>query len=111
MVYDICQSQASQFYTWYDYVVSAIIVQLNSQYDYYHPLLPMFYIVPIPVRFNQTTYHVTEGTDSYAVITLEALAIPTRSFSVYVNVRDNRAVGEHHAIRSLWTNLFQYHCT
>ena len=71
----------------------------------------MFHIVPIPVRFNQTTYYVTEGKNSYAVITLEALATPTRSFYVYVNVRGSSAKGEHHAIHSLWTKLFQYHCT
>ena len=80
-------------------------MQLNSQYDYYHPLL--FHIVPIEVRFNQTTYHVTEGVNSYAEITLEALAIPTRSFFVYVSTRDGSAVGEHYAVHS----LFQYHCT
>ena len=70
-------------------------------------LLCMFHIVPILVRFNQTTYYVAEGVDSYAVITLEALAIPTRSFYVYVTTRDGSAVGEHHAIHS----LFHYHCT
>ena len=70
-------------------------------------LLPMFYIVPIPVLFNQTAYVVTEGVNSYAEITLEALTIPTRSFYVYVTTRDGSAVGEHHAIHS----LFHYHCT
>ena len=59
----------------------------------------MFHIVPIPVRFSYTTYHVTEGVNSYADITVEALAIRTKSFYVYVNTRDGSAVGEHHAIR------------
>ena len=63
----------------------------------------MFHIVPIRVVFSQPTYRVTEGEDSYAEITLEALErIPTRSFSVYVNTRDGSADGEHHAIHSLW---------
>ena len=87
------------------YVLICCYVQLNSQYDYYHPLL--FHIVPIPVRFNQTTYYVTEGENSYDLITLEALATPTRSFYVYVTTRDESAVGEHYAVHS----LFQYHCT
>ena len=65
----------------------------------------------VSVRFNPGTYFVTEGVNSYADITLEALAIPTRSFYVWVNTRDGSAVGEHHAIHSLWTKLFQYHCT
>ena len=67
-----------------------------------HYCLYMFHIVPIRVVFSQATYHVTEGEDSYAEITVEALEIPTRSFSVYVNTRDGSAKGEHHAIRSLW---------
>ena len=71
----------------------------------------MFYIVLVPVRFNQTTYYVTEGVDSYAVITLEALAIHNMSFSVIVTTRDGSAVGEIHAIHRLWTNLFHYQCT
>ena len=74
-------------------------MQLNDQYD--PKLLSVSHIVPVPVRFNQTTYHVAEGVDSYAVITLEALEIRTKSFYVWVNVRDGSAVGEHHAIHSL----------
>ena len=70
-------------------------------------LLPMFHTVPVLVRFNQTTYYVTEGVDTYAVITLEALGNPVKSFFVHVNTRDGSAVGEHHAVHS----LFQYHCT
>ena len=66
----------------------------------------MFHTVPVPVRFNPATYFVTEGVNSYAEITLEVTTIPTRSFSVYVNTRDGSADGEHHAIHSLWTNLF-----
>ena len=63
----------------------------------------MVHIVPIRVVFSQATYRVTEGEDSYAEITVEALErIPTRSFSVYVNTRDGSADGEHHAIHSLW---------
>ena len=81
-------------------------MQLNDQYD--SKLLSVFHIERVPVRFNQTTYRVTEGTNSYAVITLEALTTRTKSFSVYVNVRDGSAVGEHHAIHSLCTNLFHY---
>ena len=76
-------------------------VQLNGQYDYYHPLLPMFHIVLVPVRFNQTTYYVTEGVNSSAVITLEALAIHNMSFSVIVTTRDGSAIGEIHAIHRL----------
>ena len=60
----------------------------------------MFHTVPVPVRFNQTTYYVTEGVNSFAVITLEALTISAKSFNVYVTTRDGSAVGEHHAIRS-----------
>ena len=57
----------------------------------------MFHIVPIPVRFHPAYYHVTEGVNSYAEITLEAIAIPTKSFYVYVHTRDGSADGEHHA--------------
>ena len=88
------------------YLWGGYYVQLNNQYDCYHPLLPMFHIVPIPVRFHPATYFVTEGVNSYAEITLEVTKIPKKSFSVYVNTRDGSADGEHHAIHSLWTNLF-----
>ena len=73
---------------------------LAIRYDCYPPLLPMFHTVPVPVRFNQTTYHVAEGVNSYAVITLEALAIRTKSFYVWVTTQDGSAVGEHRAICS-----------
>ena len=66
----------------------------------------MFYIVPVPVRFHPAYHHVTEGVNSYAVITLEALVIPTRSFYVYVHTRDGSAVGEHHAIHSYGPTYF-----
>ena len=66
----------------------------------------MFRTVPVPVRFHPAYHHVTEGVDSYAVITLEALGIPTKSFSVYVNTRDGSADGEHHAIHSYGPTYF-----
>ena len=62
------------------------------------------------VMFKQDTYLVTEGVSS-AVITLEKLQTHDFSFDVMVTTRDGSAVGEHHAIHSLWRNLFQYHCT
>ena len=63
------------------------------------------------VMFKQDTYLVTEGVNSSAVITLETLQMHDFSFDVMVTTRDGSAVGEHHAIHSLWRNLFQYHCT
>ena len=41
-----------------------------------------------------------EGVDSYAVITLEAGEIRTKSFYVWVTTQDGSAAGEHRAIRS-----------
>ena len=66
----------------------------------------MFHTVPVPVKFNPATYFVTEGVNSFAEITLEAITIPSKSFYVYVHTRDGSADGEHHAIQSLWANLF-----
>ena len=63
------------------------------------------------VRFNPAKYNVMEGRNSYVDITLEAHAIPTKPFFVIVTTRDGTAIGECHAVRSLWTNLFHYHCT
>ena len=112
MIYDTCK-----LHILIPYLVcvdlSIIIVQLNSQYITItiHCCLcfTLYYIVP--VRFSQTTYYVTEGKNSYTVITLEALAIHNMSFSVIVTTRDGSAVGEIHAIHRLWTNLFHYQCT
>ena len=44
----------------------------------------------VPVRFSQTTYHVTEKA-RYASITLQALANHAFSFSVSVSTRDGTA--------------------
>ena len=48
----------------------------------------------IPVRFNPSNYSVTEGVDSNAVITLEALVAHPFAFTVTVLTQDGSAVGE-----------------
>ena len=48
----------------------------------------------IPVRFNPSNYSVTEGVDSNAVITLEALVAHPFAFTVAVLTQDGSAFGE-----------------
>ena len=49
----------------------------------------------IPVRFNPSDYSVTEGVDSNAVITLEALAAHLDfAFTVTVLTQNGSAIGE-----------------
>ena len=48
----------------------------------------------IPVLFNPFIYSVTEGVDSNAVITLEALAAHPFAFTVTVLTQDGSAIGE-----------------
>ena len=48
----------------------------------------------IPVRFNPSNYSVTEGMDSNAVITLEALAAHPFDFTVTVLTQNGSAIGE-----------------
>ena len=47
----------------------------------------------VPVRFGTATYYVTEG-ESTVVITLEALTVPIKAFTVNVVTRDGTAYGE-----------------
>ena len=62
---------------------------------------------PIRVRFNQTTYSVTEG-ETYAYITLLALDNHTFSFYVSVFTQDGSATCECH-MQHFMANSFQ-HC-
>ena len=50
--------------------------------------------VLVPVRFNQASYFVTEGVNTVAVITLEALANHTNSFTVFVATWNGTALSE-----------------
>ena len=49
----------------------------------------------VPVRFNPDTYFVTEGLDTNANITLEALVDHTFDFTVTVVARDGSAAREY----------------
>ena len=63
----------------------------------------------IPVRFNPADYSVTEGVDSNAVITLEALVAHPFAFTVTVLTQNGSAIGEsHHYLYTLFHFLLEH---
>ena len=84
-----------------DYDVALYVGQLQTQF---HALILFIMLicllstfdidVLVPVRFSPASYFVTEGVNTVAVITLEALANHTNSFTVVVATQNGTALSE-----------------